>query len=225
MQNQRLEADGHHPVNFAFTKEKGGPSSDGEPDPKILSFLNAFEGPTLDLGSGDGRYTNYLLQRGVPIVAADLNSDALRTMRNFRAPDERVLGSIVVNAFKPLPFAGGSFTNVLSTALLHLRNPGEIRDSLEEMHRVTRPDGLLAVDLSTDINRFYLEGPRKGEPARGYSEVQYSFTEGHVALSSALAGLFEVQRLNFSDMDLRLRTQDGTVRLTTKKINVLARRR
>lgn len=113
----------------------------------------------------------------------------------------------------------------MSTALLHLRPPAHIDSSIREMARVSKPGGFLIVDLSTEVKRSYTEGKRAGEEARGLSEVSYTMQKGGKVLQRAIDGLFDIQRVNYSDIQLDLVTQDGKVHLETKKINVLARRK
>lgn len=221
-----LEGDRYHPVHFAFTTEQGGPSSDGTPDPEIVRMLSFLEGRIVDIGSGDGRYTKSLLERGVNVVATDKNTDALVTLRDYRSPTDAggKLDTVRVDAFKELPFDDRIFDGAVSTALLHLRPPAHIRFSVKEMNRVVRPKGLIVVDLSTDVRRIYKEGARAGEEAKGHSEVSYSFQHGQQTMREALSGLFSVEEMSESYMNLDLATQDGPVNLTTRKINVLARR-
>jgi SAM-dependent methyltransferase len=111
-------------------------------------------GPVLDWGCGYGQMTQLMRDRGMDVTAFDWHPDAApggETIRLDRYPDvEAHRSSDPVK----LPFPDSSFTCVLSCGVLeHVQDPG---GSLDELHRVLRPDGRLFVYKLP--NRFsYLE--------------------------------------------------------------------
>lgn len=88
----------------------------------------------LDVGSGAGLVASALAARGAHVVGADLAHSMLTTSRDRRPPG-------VVTDVRQLSFAAGVFDVVTAAFVLnHLADP---RTGLSELHRVTRPGGVL----------------------------------------------------------------------------------
>jgi SAM-dependent methyltransferase len=124
-----------------------------------LARLGLAPGSTvLDVGCGGGRHTRALRRvPGVAAVALDLGRkeveeaalalreiDALPVELGGRAPDAGPWASIQGSVYR-LPFRAGAFDCVIASEVLeHLREDGR---ALEEISRVLRPGGLLAVSV------------------------------------------------------------------------------
>jgi len=97
----------------------------------------------LEIGSGTGRDTAYLAGLGARAVALDASPSALELVR-LAAPDLVGRGIVQGDAFH-LPFPGQMFDLVFHQGVLeHFANPWPF---LAENRRVTRPGGLLVVDV------------------------------------------------------------------------------
>jgi SAM-dependent methyltransferase len=95
----------------------------------------------LDVGCGTGVLAQRLAGRGYDVVGLDPSKGMLEVMHR-RAPElEAVAGSAT-----EIPFAEGEFDLALSVAAMHhIAEPAAVRRALEEMVRVVRPGGLVAV--------------------------------------------------------------------------------
>jgi SAM-dependent methyltransferase len=108
--------------------------------------------PVLDIGCGDGHFASVTYGRpidvGIDIFERDLAEAASRGTTVYRW---------LVNASAPaLPFADGSFGTVLSNcALEHIP---DIDNTLEEIARVLRPEGIFATTLPSEHYAEYLLG-------------------------------------------------------------------
>lgn len=116
--------------------------------PKVREAIVRHAGPldgarVLEIGSGTGRDTAALAGLGARAVALDTSASALELVR-LAAPDRIGRGIVQGDAFH-LPFPDGTFDVVFHQGVLeHFGNPWPF---LAENHRVTRPDGLLVVDV------------------------------------------------------------------------------
>lgn len=109
----------------------------------ITTFANSLaNGATvLDVGCGPGRDVKLLTQQGLNVTGLDLSSGLLEVARN-KFPDLQFVEGDMLN----LPFADESYDGVWSnTSLLHLETVEDVNQSLNEMHRVLKQQGLLHV--------------------------------------------------------------------------------
>jgi ubiquinone/menaquinone biosynthesis C-methylase UbiE len=105
------------------------------------------EGPTLDLGCGDGRVGRMLMDLGLaagPLFGLD-PSRRLLSQAHGRTPH---LG-LVRGDGRMLPFPDSSFASVLCNGVL-CSIPGGPDEALAEIRRVLRPGGSLAATFPTD---------------------------------------------------------------------------
>lgn len=110
---------------------------------RLASLLPA-RGSTLEVGSGSGRLSCYLAQRGFRTTSLDFSLAALRAARANYASAE-VPGTCVAAEAAALPFPAESFDVVLSTGLLeHFEDPAPV---VEEMVRVLRAGGVFYSDI------------------------------------------------------------------------------
>jgi ubiquinone/menaquinone biosynthesis C-methylase UbiE len=101
--------------------------------PAILKVLGP-DARLLEVGSGTGRMTIPLLERGVDLVGCDLSEPMLRRFRGkFPAAPVSLADAAV------LPFPGAHFDNVMTVHVLHLIP--HWREVLDEFRRVLAPGG------------------------------------------------------------------------------------
>jgi SAM-dependent methyltransferase len=98
-------------------------------------------GRALDVGCGTGVLAARLAAAGYAMTGIDPSAGMLEVLRE-RTPDvEAVEGSGTA-----LPFDANAFDLVLTVATLHhIAEPGDVRRTLSEMVRVTRPGGRVLV--------------------------------------------------------------------------------
>lgn len=106
--------------------------------------------PVLDLACGSGRNALWLAQRGVPVVAADINPAALEALE-ANAPAGLTTWEVDLEAPGSVPLAGSRFGAVLVFRYLHRPLMPSIRDAVV-------PGGLLIYETFTEVQ------PRYGRP-------------------------------------------------------------
>jgi ubiquinone/menaquinone biosynthesis C-methylase UbiE len=89
----------------------------------------------LDVGTGTGRISRPLLERGANLVGVDLSAQMLRRLQAKR-PSARLAQAHA----RYLPFAAGSFDALLTVHVMHVVGPW--REALREFRRVLRPGGV-----------------------------------------------------------------------------------
>ena len=92
----------------------------------------------LEVGTGTGRISIPLLERGADLIGCDLSTKMLSRQRE-KYPAARLLQSDA--AF--LPFPSGHFDAVLVVHVMHLIGPW--REALHEFKRVVRKGGIFAL--------------------------------------------------------------------------------
>lgn len=118
-----------------------------ESKPFDRAFLERFasalpRGEVLDLGCGPGHVGRFLRECGASVRGADLSLEMARIAASPQTGIESVQCDM-----RALPFAAGSLAGVAAFyAVIHL-DPSELTLVFEEMRRVLRPEGLLAVSF------------------------------------------------------------------------------
>ena len=141
-------------------------------------FRSGSPGPrVLNAGAGAGSFSQRLAENGFDVTSVDASSAAVEVLRG------RVTGEVARADVTALPFADAAFdAAVLGEVLEHVEDD---RGALEEVARVLRPGGVLAVSVPADPKRF---GPsdRWAGHVRRYSRQEL--------LSACEAGGFTVER-------------------------------
>lgn len=110
---------------------------------KRVSFVLAHcpRGRALDVGCGTGTLAARLAASGYQMAGIDPSEGMLEVLRK-RAPDVEAVRA----EGTAIPFPDASFDLVLSVAVMHhIADPAEVRGTLAEMTRVTRPGGRILV--------------------------------------------------------------------------------
>lgn len=102
--------------------------------PAFVGLLPPPSGWALDIGSGEGRLTRELSERGYQIVGLDASAPAVRAFRQA-APEPAVVRGDAAR----LPFPDGTFELVI--AFMSLINFDDIHAALREVARVLAPEG------------------------------------------------------------------------------------
>lgn len=126
------------------------------------TFIDAFANPiargsVLNVGSGPGRDGLLLKERGLNVVCLDASASMVELSAS------RGLESMVGD-FNALPFSDKSFDGVWAyTSLLHIPK-SEVHQSLSEIARVIKTDGLFALGLIEGDKELYRESSGVNQP-------------------------------------------------------------
>jgi len=102
------------------------------------------EGPVLDLGSGPGRHTKAMAERGIRVVAADISRRMLKILIDRVSDLDTV--DVVLCDMSNLPFRDRSFNGVLFLAAIHHIQGEENRlKVLKQVKRALKEEGLLVI--------------------------------------------------------------------------------
>src|ERR1700730_5619998 len=99
---------------------------------RVQNLAGIIRGPVLDVGCG---FASPLPLAGIAAIGLDIDE---RRVRAHAAP-------AIVGGAARLPFADASFAAVFSFGLLHHLADAEARSAIDEMLRVARRDGLIAI--------------------------------------------------------------------------------
>ncbi|MCW2715750.1 MAG: hypothetical protein JWN88_2797 [Frankiales bacterium] len=119
---------------------------------QLMQVFAAADAPVLDLGCGAGHMTFSLscLRPGSPVVGIDMSFAHLWVARRVTAQGaDYVCGDV-----RALPFAGGTFADVLSVDVLSFVR--EKWSAVREAKRVLRPGGSLAITSVKDADRAHV---------------------------------------------------------------------
>ena len=177
-----------------------------------LHFLDRYLPPharILDAGGGPGRYTIELARRGHDVVLLDMtpaNLDFARRQIKRAKVQQQVTGIVEGSIVDLAQFAGASFDAAvcLGGPLSHVLDPADRNHAVDELLRVVKPGGIVAVSVMGRLSVLALElmlFPQEidmpihaqiRETGSYYGDM--GFTACHFFLPEELAGLFTGKR-------------------------------
>lgn len=102
--------------------------------------------PVLDVGAGSGSFSQGAANRGARVTSLDISTRLLQQIR--KKCSSRLVGADAC----ALPFSSNAFDVVISSECIeHTLDP---RAALREIHRVTRPGGLMVVTVPNQAWKF-----------------------------------------------------------------------
>jgi SAM-dependent methyltransferase len=168
--------------------------------PALQAMLPPPEGPTVEVGCGQGRVSRCLTGQGHRVVAVERSATLARAARDGEPPVTPALADAVA-----LPLASASAGLVV--ACMVLQDLDDLRASVGEIARVLRPGGCLCFAIvhpfssAQDPERFGLDGPfvvdhaylaeRRYVDSTEKSGVSMTFVSVHRPLSAYIAALHE----------------------------------
>lgn len=108
----------------------------------------------LDLCCGSGQTTRFLVQKSQQVTGLDASPLSIRRAQ------QNVPQAHYVEAFaEKMPLEDSSFDIVHTSAAMHEMEPQQLRQILQEVHRVLKPDGVFAmVDFHKPNNPIFTPG-------------------------------------------------------------------
>jgi SAM-dependent methyltransferase len=123
----------------------------------------------LDAGCGDGRNVHYLLKAGVECFGIDGDAGAINAVRRRAADLAPAIssGHFVTGTIEQLPWADGTMSAVICSAVLHFSNDeAHFGRMVTEMWRVLAPGGLFFARLASNIGLERVLGRKAGRRMR-----------------------------------------------------------
>jgi ubiquinone/menaquinone biosynthesis C-methylase UbiE len=112
------------------------------------------ESKILDLCCGSGQATAYLVQSSAHVTGLDASPLSLNRAR------KNVPQAFYIEAFaENIPLGEGEFDLVHTSAALHEMDPEQLREILQEVYRVLKPEGTFAIaDFHAPTNPLFWPG-------------------------------------------------------------------
>lgn len=114
----------------------------------IINLEGHWKEPILDIGCGDGIFSEILLGKGKQIIGVDLDEIALKEARK-----RKVYKKLIKCNAKNLPFSSNSFASVLANSSLeHIEN---LEPVLKEIYRVLTKGGIFILSVPSEKRAKY----------------------------------------------------------------------
>ena len=114
----------------------------------LLEFKKS--GIVLDLGCGTGRHSVFLVENGFEVYAGDVSETAIKIIKEKGKP---IQASVFTK--EKIPFEDNFFDVIIVTTVLSHSLVKDIKESVKEINRVLKKDGLVVFcDLSIDDSHF-----------------------------------------------------------------------
>lgn len=187
-----------------------------------LPFIDG-KSSLLELGAGVGQDGIWFAERGFEVTLTELGEVGLKVAEE--TAESKGLQNIKVTQLdmsKPYPFPDNSFDVVYAHSCIQYFTEEDTRKIFQEIHRVLKPEGVLAVLVNSVNDLEYGTGP---ETSRDYFEVKglqkrYFTTE---ALKGYVGDLFKIKFIDdkgesYKDQEVG---NHGMVRLVAGKSEML----
>lgn len=116
---------------------------EAQPDLVALVGRGLVSGRLLDSGCGTGEHSLLAAANGAEVSGVDISRNAIEIARG-KASDRGIdVDFAVVNMLEPVPFDDGMFDTVLDSGVFHSFEGLEQSAYVDNLNRVTKPDGLL----------------------------------------------------------------------------------
>jgi len=132
-----------------------------QPVPFVVEELPALKRlrikSVLDLGCGTGRHCIYLAKKGFDVIGVDVSKSALKMAKEWALKEKLKNVSFVSGTMTNIPFSKGHFDAAISVSVIHHAVKKDITQTLAEVHRVLKKNGLFCANVAS------VKDPRYGE--------------------------------------------------------------
>lgn len=108
-----------------------------------------------DIGTGDGRDSEYMLKLGADVLSIDLSWNMLRETR-MNIPD----GKLLQMDMRVLGFPGGVLDGVWASGVIYHFPKSQLTSTLSEIRRVLKPNGVFSLNFKIGEGEGMEENPR-----------------------------------------------------------------
>lgn len=172
-------------------------------------------GRILELGAGTGGDTLFLIRQGFEIVATDFSKPALDELER-KVSKNNQLETKQFDLSNPFPFKDGVFDVVYAHLVLHYFNRQTTQQIYDEIFRVLKSGGIVAVLLNSitdpeygtgkELEEDYFDVPNKG--AKRYFSIE---------TLKPFISKFEIITLDNKGSDLRRDHKEDLIRFIGRK--------
>ena len=135
--------------------------SQENPDEIVVNLASILEKRkfkrALDLGCGTGRHVIYLAERGFEAYGADISETGVK-QTNTRLRSRKLEAEIIKCDMKSIPFIDSCFEAVICVRTIYHQKLKEIRETISEIHRVLKKNGLLLTNFHAKRSSKYRKG-------------------------------------------------------------------
>lgn len=139
MDKSKLAVSTYEKIADIYTKQYFNDLTD---TPYIDKFLEKLpDGASiLDIGSGPGQFTKYMMDKGFQVIGVDFSNEMLATAQKM-VPD----GNFQQADMRNLPFGDSEFDGLLvAYSLIHIPSE-DIPKTLEGFHKILKPGGYVEI--------------------------------------------------------------------------------
>lgn len=144
----------------------------------------------LDLGCGTGRHAIYLAKCNFKVVGVDVSESALRLAKKWARREKLDDIDFLQAAMRDMPFGNSQFDAVISVSVIHHALRKDIDETVNEIHRILRKNGVFLANLASVSDPRYGVGVMM-EPStfrtseayeqKRFEELHHYFAENEVA--------------------------------------------
>lgn len=182
-----------------------------EPDESVISLAKSLPKgkAALDLACGAGRHVIYLAEQEFDVTGADVSVTGLK-MTKERLQKRNLRANLVKCDLNHLPYAGGCFDILVCTRAIYHQRLKSIQETLLEIRRVMKRNGVLLIDFLSKNTYNYGKGVRIEEGTFMEHEGREEGIIHHYTDKQELEQLF----LDFNDLrtSFQEREIDGKLR-------------
>lgn len=144
----------------------------------------------LDLGCGAGRHTIYLAKCNFQVIGVDASESALRLARKWARREKLRHIDFLQATMKNMPFSNSQFGAVISVSVIHHALKKNIDETISEIYRILRKNGLFLANLASVNDPRYGDGVMvetrtfrtlEGYERKRFEELHHFFSEEEVA--------------------------------------------
>lgn len=161
----------------------------------------------LDLGSGAGRHSKYLAEKGIAVTAIDLSETGVKKTKEILS--DFPTAHAVIGDVHTLPFADQTFDSLICNRVLDYNDDAGVDVAFTEIARVVRDEGLVLLTVRSVSQQpkpdevLLSENPNHGKSftVAGGPQVQHYFTESEIKTLAEKHGLTVVEMREVSHVN------------------------